>query len=85
MSRSNDFILLVLQPIARADRQTILDQRLASARLLLLGTNEFVIGFSLFLKACQSFANLGKGLVGLIMALNKFDSDAFKSFERVLH
>lgn len=85
MSRSNDLILLVLQPIARADRQTIIDQRLAASCRLLLGTNKFIIGFSLFLKSCKAFAHFSQALVGLIVALDEFDGDAFKGFEGVLH
>ena len=90
MPKSNSLMLdMEKQPapqiITRADKAKIVAKRLASARLLLLGTNKFIIGFSLFLKACESFADLGKGLVGLVMAFNKFDCNAFKGFERVLH
>ena len=59
-------------------------RRLTSARLL-LGANEFVIGFSLLFKACQAFADLRQGLVGLVVALDEFDCDCLQVFEFVLH
>ena len=73
------------QRIARADRPTIVAQRLTAPRLLLLGADKFVIGFSLFFKACQALANLCQRAVGLVVALDEFDCDSFKPFESVLH
>jgi len=44
-----------------------------------------IIILGLFLKACQAFANLGKGFVCLVVPLNKFNGDGFKVFKFVLH